>query len=666
MNDDYRLLVSIRSASRLVAVALLALVAPTSRAHAATAADSVDIRLVAQNFNVGTQRQLRFVIGVGDEVTRAELSSDPTSTVNIAFGRPLTSRTQITTALDSDGDFERVAELSLRVRQLQRNVTEDWVVLTSLVGELRRLTTGVYPVVVEVLRGDERVGAIVTFVNLYSEAEDFPALPVSLALSVVAKNSFTPQGAIEVGARTRDQLAALAALVELGPAPISVHVAPHLLEALSRSVAADDIALRDRLGNALQRHELIPTTFVPFDPSSAARSALDEEFAEQLQAGETTIDRFNGDAAFDRTVWFSPVPVDRDGVSLLRQLGFQSLVLAPQAAEDLGSLDNYAKPYRVDGSATSASMALRTVDPFQARLLSAPSTRQLTSVYALAADVLVGRAEIIASGGDPTTRHVVLSTWSGEPPPLTVGGPLLVALSRAPQLVVRPLTSASVSVTTATSVGLPRADRVSLLERREPLQEIVGEIASTATMLERNAPQQTAWTIARLSCGHDELSDEQFTSCLRGLRGQLRVLRNNVSVPESLTFTLGGRESELRLQVRNTSSQPLSAIVSMESAKLQFPEGPQRVTVPANSSLDLLFPVRARANGRFPVEVVLTTPDGLTQVGRRISMTARVNALAGLGQVVTGAATIILLTWWVSHWRRKRRAKATLNHPAVH
>jgi hypothetical protein len=347
-------------------------------------------------------------------------------------------------------------------------------------------------------------------------------------------------------------------------------------------------------------------------------------------------------------------------------LGFQTLVLAPQAATRVGALDNYAKPYRVDGSTGGSSMVLRTVDPVHGRLLSTQTGDQLVTAYTIAADLLVGRQEILDGGGDPTTRHAVLASNSGSPPAAGIAAPLLIALSRAPQLSLQSLASGSVSLSGTSTVSLPRADRVSLLDRRESLQSMFDQIASTSSMLTPDAPQHEAWRISRLSCGHDSLSTEEFQLCVRGLRGQLRALRNQVSIPESLTFTLGGRESDLRLQVRNESTQTLSVVVSMNSAKLQFPEGSQLVSIPPTSSMDLLFPVRARANGRFPVEVVLTTPDGLTQVGRRVPMTARVSALAGLGQVVTGASIIILLTWWVSHWRKKRREQASQNHPALH
>ena len=670
MNDDYRLLVSIRPARaslvRLAAVAAVGLALPVIPLHAAPAVTTTDVRLVAQNFNVAMSRQLRFVLALPDQAARESLLRDVSARVRISFGAALAAPGEVAKFVTEGTIPKPVAELELSLRSLQRNSAGNVIVITSLTGDLQRLPTGVYPVSVRIVRGTATVGGVASFVNLFQDSDEFVALPVSMVVAVDAGNSFTPQGEVRLSAQTRIKLGAAAALVELGPAPLSVQVAPHILEALNRSSDPQDTTLRDRLLAALPRHEMLTTTFVPFDASSASRSSLDDAFAEQLQSGELAIDRYNGDATTDRRVWFSQVPVDRDGVSLLRQFGFQSLVLAPQAAVKLGPLDNYAKPYRANGSSGGAIVALRTIDPLHAQLLSAQTGNQLVNAYALAAAVIVGRTEIAASGGDPTTRHVVLASATGNPPPLATAAPLLVALGRAPQLTLQPLSAATVSVSESATVGLPRADRVSLLDRREPLSGIVGEIASTSSMLAADAPQREAWAISKLSCGHDGLDAEQFQACIRGLRGQLRALRNQMSIPQALTFTLGGRESELRLQVRNASAQTLSVIVKVESSKLQFPEGPQLVTVAPTSSVDILVPVRARANGRFPVEVVLNTPDGLTQVGRRVQMTARVSAIAGLGQVVTGAAIIILLTWWVSHWRSRGRSKASQNHPAVH
>jgi hypothetical protein len=218
----------------------------------------------------------------------------------------------------------------------------------------------------------------------------------------------------------------------------------------------------------------------------------------------------------------------------------------------------------------------------------------------------------------------------------------------------------------ATNVFLAEADRVDVAVRRDAIDALRAEVVSTSTMLEADAPQHRAWKISQLTAATDTLTNDEFEAYQRGLRTQLRSLRNSVSIPDALTFTLGGRESDLRMQLRNEADQQLSVLVAVESAKLQFPQGPQLVAVPPRTSIDVIIPVIARANGTFPLEVVLSTPDGATNVGRRIQMTARVSALAGLGQVVTGTAILILLSWWVSHWRAKRRDDSVKNHPAVH
>ena len=173
------------------------------------------------------------------------------------------------------------------------------------------------------------------------------------------------------------------------------------------------------------------------------------------------------------------------------------------------------------------------------------------------------------------------------------------------------------------------------------------------------------WEDSLLLIQSDALNNDRFDQYLKGFKAQLRTFRASVSVPESLTFTLGGKTSDLRLQLRNSANMPLSVLVTLSSAKLTFPQKPQVVTVDANSAIDLIVPVIARANGTFPLEVVLYTPDGTAQVGKRIRLSARVSALAGLGQLATGVALLLLASWWFTHWRKQHRVKAVKNHPAV-
>ena len=137
----------------------------------------------------------------------------------------------------------------------------------------------------------------------------------------------------------------------------------------------------------------------------------------------------------------------------------------------------------------------------------------------------------------------------------------------------------------------------------------------------------------------------------------------------ALDQTLSGRKSELRLQVRNDSSSPLRVVVRFASAKLKFPKSRQTLEVPADGSAEVVVPVEARSNGRFPVSVALLTPKSDVALGEPMTITAKVSALAGLGQVVTATALLVLLTWWAHNWRSKRRrmideAVAHSDHPS--
>jgi hypothetical protein len=242
---------------------------------------------------------------------------------------------------------------------------------------------------------------------------------------------------------------------------------------------------------------------------------------------------------------------------------------------------------------------------------------------------------------------------------------LLVALSNAPQLTVRPLSSLPRPTDANTPLSMPQSAAIDLLARSPQIASIAQEIKSTRTMLTADAPSRMWWEDSFLALHSDALNTERFDEYVKGLRAQLRGFRASVSVPQSLTFTLGGKTSDLRLQLRNNAGIPLSVLVTLSSAKLSFPEKPQVVTVAANSAIDVIVPVVARANGTFPLEVVLYTPDGSAQVGKRIKLSARVSALAGLGQLATGVAILLLMSWWVAHWRKQNRSKAIENHPAL-
>ena len=93
------------------------------------------------------------------------------------------------------------------------------------------------------------------------------------------------------------------------------------------------------------------------------------------------------------------------------------------------------------------------------------------------------------------------------------------------------------------------------------------------------------------------------------------------------------------------------------SPKLTFPDGDLEVELEPSGNTEIELPVVARSNGTSSVEVELLTPALGQTVDGPVVLTARVNALTGLGQVITGGAVLVLLSWWFGHFRRRRRAR---------
>ena len=634
----------------------------TSAANAAVVAP-IDVRLVAQNFNVLAGTQFRFTVGVPDAAVRNQLEQDTTTTLRITAFAPVITQEQVRSITAGAEPVGQLTVADLQLIQLARTETNNYTAFlstTARTNSLRLTKDGVYPIQISFMQNGQPVSKLTTFVNFFNSAIETSRLPVAIASSVTTPLALAPNGSIAISDATRKQLADLAQSLEGGAAPLSVQISPQILDGLARSTQPVDIDLLARLQTAFANHDLLRASFVPFNPSSAQRTSRVNDFQQLSKLGDQILELRNGEKNISPNVWFSNVLIDVDGAALLTTSNVRTVVFTPEAAAKIGTLDNYAKPYRI-----SSDVALRTTDPVIAKTLSGTQMNPVITAYSLAAELLAQRQEVIDGGGILSSNFVILTTTSGAPMNNALLAPLAVAIDRAPQLRLRALSSLPRANTEATLVDVPRSNGVDVSVAGKTIDALADEFASTSLMLPPDAPQHAAWTTSQLAMLNDQLSSDDFALYLKGFKNQLRLLRASVKIPESLSFTLGGRKSDLRLQLRNDAAVDLTVSVEISSAKLQFPDEERIVTVPANGAIDLVIPVVARASGRFPIEVVLYTPDGLVQAGQRVQLTARVAAIAGLGLVVSGAAALVLLAWWLSHWRTKRRELASKKHPAI-
>jgi len=642
---------------------LLGALAQQSLALSNDTVKSIDVRLIAQNFNVLAGTQFRFTVGVPDVAASNQIDQDPSTTLRITAFAPVTTREQVRSIAGGVEPVGQLAVADLQLIQLARSETNNYTAFlstTARTNSLRLSKDGVYPIQISFVQNGQPVSKLTTFVNFFNSTIETARLPIAIASTVTTSRALAPNGTIAISDATRKKLADLAQSLEGGAAPLSVQVSPEILDGLARSTQPVDTELLTRLQTAFSNHDLLRAPFVPFSPSSAQRTSRANDFQRLSKLGDEILELRNGEKNLSPNVWFSNVLIDTDGAALLKTSNVRTVVLTPEAAAKIGTLDNYAKPYRISGD-----VALRTTDPVLAKTLSGIQISPVITAYSVAAELLTQRQEVIDGGGILSSNFVILTTTSGAPINTALLAPLAVAIDRAPQLRLRALSSLPRANSEATLVKVPRSDEFDVSVAGKAIDSLADELASTSLMLPTDAPQHAAWTTSRLAMLDDRLSSDEFALYFKGFRNQLRLLRTSVKVPESLSFTLGGRESDLRLQLRNEASVDLTVSVEISSVKLQFPDEDRVVTVPANGAIDLVIPVVARASGRFPIEVVLYTPDGLVQAGQRVQLTARVAAIAGLGLVVSGAAALVLLAWWLSHWRASRRKSSAKKHPAI-
>jgi hypothetical protein len=276
-----------------------------------------------------------------------------------------------------------------------------------------------------------------------------------------------------------------------------------------------------------------------------------------------------------------------------------------------------------------------------------------TAAYRAVAELITERDDLLAQSYSAETIRLIVSTPSGSldsQAALRTAARLLSGFSTidasAPQTVNAQTPAIDFPATTKHG-GETRGAGIAIART---------EYTATASMTDESDPRRTLWQ-SLLTLGESSAVADP-NEYIAGLRAQLAATRGAVTVTTPNTITLSGRQGAIRIQLRNDSSQPLSVNVRMSSAKLDLSQPVRVVTLAAGSTTEVEVAAGTRTNGRFPISVRVTTPTGNLEVVPYITITAKVNAIAGLGQLVSISLLLIILAWWWSHWRRARLREA--------
>jgi hypothetical protein len=642
---------------------------PTPTAQAAV--ESSELTLTAQNFHIYTSGNLRFVLALNSQALIDEFLSNPTAVFRVSLGQKISQGEKQVRALNTGTEeFVATDSLDLTIREVTRRSDGQFELIalsTDIPSGTRRIEfngSGIYPVRVEVLIDNVSQAALLTFVNRYDPSREVRPMPINVVVALDSPITLQPDGSRLIDQPTRTKIEKLIKLLTLDSSRMTVQISPELIDGLSRSSNPDDQSLLVQLVAALGSAPIVPGPYVQFDPSAANANKQTDQFNSIIEKGITTWQQVLPSIRTISSIWFARKPLDENGLDLLVKAGVRSVVMMPTSSAALGEFDNAARPYRLESN--DVDISLHLVDKNYVDQLSTPTKNAFSSATYLAAQILAQRRQIEAEGGTPALRRVVLTSRDGSVINEDLIHETMLILSRVPQQVaLRTMTNLPAPRLDAYKPALSKVNIASFVERATKIADLRKDTEKLRSTISPEATIWQDWNERLLVMSSDSMTDAKRDEFISATRDQLKKIRQSVTLQEGTTFTLGSRESTLRLDLQNSSDFAMTVQVQVISSKLRFKNEIATIQIPANGSNELVVDVVALSNGLFPVEVKIFTADGLSQLGKKIEVSARVNALAGLGQVVTGVGLLLLATWWVAHIRRKYRKKISKNHPVL-
>lgn len=646
----------------------------------ASAAEPAQITLVSQALDLAVGAAFSAVVEVPATI---DLTA-PDTTVIITAYSAVDSRSALHDAID--GVLGRsVDTVDLIPADIPRNEAGQLVINvptetnTRTNAPLQLPSEGLYPVTIEVRSGDvdSDETALLTFVRRLPDPAGLDEtsapppgdLQVAFAVSVLSPVRIGTDLQILPDVKT-DALAEIDRLREAAatsPLPLTVELPPKWLDLLK------DNGL-PALAEALRGDEVLAATSLPIDPSVVMQAGQPDLATQWLRNGEDVLRNQLGVSA-SRSIHFVDEPLSKSGAALLRELGVRMLVMTREQYDQLPErLPNLDVPQmtgvRISDTAT---IDVALPQPALSALLDEPVGGPAYTAILAAAELVALRIELLAVGLSPERSGVIAAKSDlGVPDPATLAA-ITTLISNTQGL--RGITLDEFSVRTDRMLfdgrellaGLPDSVDAAITDRLALASALTEEALQATSMLPETSTDLTAWLDATAVLPSTAVSDQDVAAIANGLRAQFGDIRSSVGASVPSTFTLTGRDSELKLRMRNDSDRPLTVLLKLESPKLQFPDGPQLFVIPVGGD-EATVRVTALTNGTFGLTLRLVTPYGDSELGEPIPLEAKVNALSGLGKLATGILIALVLVWWARNLRttaRKRRAAPSLErHPA--
>lgn len=647
-----------RALTLTVCVTLALITLPFTGSTRVQAKTTGTLRVAEQPFTITTGRAT-FVFQ-----TSALTNIPFDAQLKVQLHNPVASRESLQLVADENVAVRIIDEVSFDYFLLPRDSLNRLVVVVPIqttkpaANALDLVQSGVYPITFSIMSDDRDLGSTMTFVHRPNADDALNKVKASYLINYLPDAAHGPDGSPVITDAQRTAMERLTQIVVRNKVPLSLTLPAELIEGMAESANASNTLTLGDLSSALAERSILSTTYMRLSPSRAVVEGLESEFTRQWRLAENVIGANVPAAKLQRSVYPESNILDDRGALLLPDLGVRSVLLYPQLSAGLarttpnGVIARIALP---NGSNLGVYTALDKIDVLFDDNVSDPTRRGIR----LAAELLMERADLLRAGYSPDDIHLVIAPPTGLVPRPLVTSSFLNAIKGTSALQLVDLSNVPSVDTNAPTMSLAPRSVVSVTGIGAAIYSLNVERTTVGSMLPANDARLISWDRQlAIVASRGALAPGGADENINGLKQQFNAIRQAVSLPELDSVTLTDRRGTIRIILRNSADVPLTVRLTVASAKLILPQASQIVELPASSSTDVTIPVEARSSGTFPVTIRVTTPTGRARVVSPVTITANVNAIAGIGQLVGLSALLLVGAWWFAHWRRQRREQA--------
>jgi hypothetical protein len=527
------------------------------------------------------------------------------------------------------------------------------------------LDQGVYPVEIQVLDGAGAPAAeMVTYVVVRPpESPDFPALAVGVVLDAATPPALQPDGTVEIAEDDLERIRERTTILQNTDAvPLTLAPRPETLDGLA-DLADSGLDLLAELDEARGQRPVLARPYTDVDIAALMASGHISELNAQAEGGANVVrNRFGIEPT--PGMWLADGTLGGPAAQMLVELGVGRAIVPPEAVGDVPGVE--------DGVVPAGTIQLGDGGPIT--MVSDPTLgeRLTGDDGVLGAQRFVAELAMLWLERPADQRGVVVHVPADARLDTQLVQTALAEVSESRILspvtldalfgVVPPADGDAPPV--ATPANHEASSDLTAVARR--IDNVRARAAGYAGTIDDPDAGRALTDSLLLATGSDTPDDRRHAYVDRVME-VLTDLSDVVSAPPEFRITLTSRSGSIPLNLTNDSSAPVNVRIELESDQLAFPDGDvmEETLQPGGNPVEIR--VRTRTSGAFPLNIVVTSPDG-SIVLERTRFDIRSTTVSGVGLVLSIGAGLFLAVWWARHWRKTRRAKRlvpTEDIPAV-